>query len=157
MSEKSNSINPPKRVRRSKWRFVRRGLVVLIVLLIAGRLAMPRLLRNYVNRTLDRSQMYQGKIGDIDVNLWRGAYAIHDVRLVKMTGNVPVPFFAAKRVEFAVQWNAILHGKIVGRFQVDQPELNFVDAPTRGESQSGDGGPWLQMIRDLFPFQINSA
>jgi hypothetical protein len=35
--------------------------------------------------------------------------------------------------------------------------LNFVDAPTEDESQTGAGGPWLQMIRDLFPFKINSA
>jgi hypothetical protein len=40
---------------------------------------------------------------------------------------------------------------------MDRPELNFVDAPTEGESQTGGGGPWLQMIRDLFPFKINSA
>ena len=38
-----------------------------------------------------------------------------------------------------------------------QPEINFVDAPTEQDSQSGVGGPWLQMIRDLFPFKINSA
>ena len=32
-----------------------------------------------------------------------------------------------------------------------------VDAPSEGESQTGEGGPWLQMIRDLFPFKINSC
>jgi hypothetical protein len=32
-----------------------------------------------------------------------------------------------------------------------------VDAPDEGETQTGAGGPWLQMIRDLFPFKINSA
>ena len=40
---------------------------------------------------------------------------------------------------------------------MDQPELNFVDAPNEADSQDGAGGPWLQMIRDLFPFKINSA
>ena len=39
---------------------------------------------------------YQGKVGEIDVHLWRGAYSIRDVRLVKMTGNVPVPFFSGR-------------------------------------------------------------
>jgi hypothetical protein len=35
--------------------------------------------------------------------------------------------------------------------------VNFVDGGTEGESQTGAGGPWLQIIQDLFPFQINSA
>ena len=35
--------------------------------------------------------------------------------------------------------------------------INFVDSPSAGDSQTGAGGPWLQMIRDLFPFKINSA
>jgi hypothetical protein len=49
----------------------------------------------------------------------------------------------------------LLQGKIVGRVLMDEPELNFVDAPTDSESQTGAGGPWLQMIQDLFPFKIN--
>jgi hypothetical protein len=40
---------------------------------------------------------------------------------------------------------------------MEEPELNFVDAPSDEEKQTGAGGPWLQMIRKLFPFKINSA
>lgn len=118
---------------------------------------MPWALRDWVNRTLDRNQLYSGKIGPIEVHLLRGAYSIRDITISKTTGNVPVPFFAAKRVDFAVQWNALIHHKIVGRVLMDEPELNFVGAPSAGDSQTGAGGPWLQMIRDLFPFKINSA
>ncbi len=118
---------------------------------------MPWAVRDYVNRTLDRNQLYSGKIGPVKIHLWRGAYSIQDVHISKTTGNVPVPLFTAKQVDFAVQWHNLVHGKIVGRILIDQPELNFVDAPSAGESQTGAGGPWLQMIRDLFPFKINSA
>jgi hypothetical protein len=142
---------------RSRWRFVRRTALVLIILLCAARLAMPKFIRWYVNRTLDQSIIYQGKIGAVEVHLYRGAYSIRDVRIVKMTGNVPVPLFAANRVEFAVQWNALLHRKIVGRMSIEKPELNFVDAPNSADAQTGAGGPWLKIIRDLFPFKINSA
>jgi hypothetical protein len=79
------------------------------------------------------------------------------VRISKTTGNVPVPFFAAKRVDFALEWPALLHRKVVGRVLMEEPEMNFVDARTEGEIQTGAGAPWLQMIRDLFPFKINSA
>jgi hypothetical protein len=118
---------------------------------------MPRFVRNYVNRTLDRNENYSGTIGDVNIHLWRGAYTIHDIRISKKNGSVPVPFFAAKRVDFAIEWNALRHRRIVGRVFMDKPELNFVDSASAEEKQSGAGGPWLQMIRDLFPFKINSA
>src|SRR5206468_8055176 len=38
-----------------------------------------------------------------------------------------------------------------------QPEIDFVGAPSEGEAQTGAGGPWLQIIGELFPFRINSA
>src|SRR5205814_5076539 len=45
----------------------------------------------------------------------------------------------------------------VGRIAMQEPELNFVDDPDESKSQSGTGGPWLQMIRELFPFKINAC
>jgi hypothetical protein len=45
---------------------------------------------------------------------------------------------------------------MVGQVVMDQPELNFVDASDDSESQTGAGGPWLQTLRDLCPFQLNS-
>ncbi|HWE04334.1 MAG TPA: DUF748 domain-containing protein [Tepidisphaeraceae bacterium] len=125
--------------------------------LVAARLAMPWAVRSYVNRTLDKSSIYQGKIGDVDIHLWRGGYSIHDIRLVKLTGNVPVPLFSSPRVDLAIQWGALRHGKIVGQFLLERPEINFVDAPNEGQTQTGAGGPWLEIIRELFPFDINSA
>jgi len=122
-----------------------------------GRATLPWSVRNYVNRTLDRNPLYEGNIGKVQIHLWRGAYSIEDVRINKTTGNLLVPFFAAKRVNFAVEWKALLHRKVVGRILMEGPEINFVDAPSEGESQTGGGGPWLQIISDLFPFKINSA
>ena len=145
--------NVPRR-RGARWLYV-----LLIVVLVAGgvRAALPWAVRDYVNRTLGRNPLYEGKIGKLSIHLWRGAYSIEDVRLLKTSGNVPVPLFAAARVDFAVQWRALTHRKVVGQVVMERPELNFVDAPSESESQTGAGGPWLQMIRDLFPFKINSA
>jgi hypothetical protein len=148
---------PKPRKRHRVWRTMGICTLVLIVLLAIGRAIMPWVVRDYVNRTLDRNQLYSGNIGEIQIHLWRGAYSIHDIRISKTTGNVPVPLFAAKRVDFAVQWNALWHRRIVGQVEMDEPELNFVDAPSEGETQTGTGAPWLEMIRDLFPFKINSA
>jgi hypothetical protein len=143
--------------RRRLWRVIAFTALVLLILFGMVRAALPGFVRDYVNRTLDRNQNYAGTIGAIQIHLWRGAYSIHDIRISKRTGDVPVPFFSAKGVDFSIEWRALQHRKIVGRVLIEEPELNFVDAPSESESQTGAGGPWLQMIRDLFPFRINSA
>ena len=132
--------------RRRGWRWVVFVFLLLAALLGIGRAIMPWAVRDYVNRTLDLSPQHLSLYG-----------LIQEVRISKTTGNVPVPFFSAKRVDFAMQWPALLHGRLVGRVLMEQPEMNFVDAPGEGEVQTGAGGPWLQMIRDLFPFKINGA
>src|SRR5947209_4444414 len=144
--DKPSDKNGAPRKRRSRWRKVGVVLLILVVLLGIGRAMLPWAVRRYVNRTLDQSPLYQGKIGDVELHLWRGAYSIRDIRIIKMTGDVPVPLFSSPRVEFSVEWNALLHRKLVGRMLMEQPELNFVDAPDASEAQTGAGGPWLQII-----------
>lgn len=148
----------PRKKRRRSWLKVL-GIVVAVIVLVAAciRPMLPWVVRSYVNRTLDRNLQYEGRIGDVTLDLWRGAYSIDDVRIFKRTGMVPDPLFRAKRLELAIQWDAILHGKIVGEVVMDRPELNFVASSDESESQSGAGGPWLQTLTALFPFSINSA
>jgi len=149
-----------KPIVKKKHRWLRGvGIFLLLIVALGGvaRVLLPSQLRKYVNRTLDRNQLYEGRIGDVQVHLWRGAYSIHDVKISQRTGNVPVPLLAAKQIDFAVQWNALIHGRIVGQFTMQEPELNFVASSDQNEAQTGSGAPWLQVIRDLFPFKINSA
>lgn len=157
----AKNLAPKEKPMAKKRRHWLRGmgfvLLVVIGLFTAARLLLPSELRKYVNRTLDHNQLYEGRIGDVQVHLLRGSYSIHDVKISQRTGNVPVPLLAAKRVDFSVQWNALVHGRIVGQFVMQEPELNFVASSDQNEAQTGAGAPWLQVIRDLFPFKINSA
>ena len=156
-ADQTEAQAPKPRKRHRFWRKLGIFFLVLAVVAGIGRAMLPWFARDYVNRTLDRSELYAGTIGNLEIHLWRGAYSIDDVRISKRTGDVPVPLFAARRVDFALEWNALLHHRLVGRVLMIQPELNFVDAPTDEEKQTGGGEPWLQMIRDLFPFKINGA
>jgi hypothetical protein len=152
---------PPTAGREMRPTHWRRGLLLTVLtvgaLLGVARAALPSAVLWYVNRTINQDPLYDGLVEDVDIHLWRGAYSIHEVRLNKVTGNVPVPFFEAQRVDLAIQWDALFQGKVVGRIRFDRPELNFVDGPDESQSQTGAGAPWLDMIRDLFPFRINRA
>ncbi|MDP9175665.1 MAG: DUF748 domain-containing protein [Planctomycetota bacterium] len=155
--EPSTAPKPPAGKRRSWWRVAGIAFVVTVGLLACIRPLLPSAVRWYVNRTLSRNLQYDGRIGDVTLNLWRGAYSISDIRLIKKSGNVPTPLFTAERLELAVQWDGILHRKMVGRVVMEHPELNFVDASDDSESQTGEGGPWLETLADLFPFKLNSV
>jgi hypothetical protein len=157
--DRPQAAEPAKRPTKRRHRWRTSGIILLALILVFGiaRAIMPWAVRDYVNRTLDKNPLYDGEIGDVEIHLWRGAYAIRGVQISKTTGNVPVPFFAARRVDFSIQWDALLERKIVGRVLMEEPEINFVDAPGDSGDQSGAGAPWLQMIEDLFPFRINRA
>lgn len=131
------------------------SLVVLVALLVAARVAMPWYLQRYVNRVLDRSPDYDGRVGEIDVHLWRGAYSIHNLKIVKNLQAVPVPFFEGKRVDFSLSWKALAKGALRGKIVMDEPRLNFVHGPTEDETQTGADQPWLSIINDLYPFRID--
>jgi hypothetical protein len=158
----SASEKPADEVRKHKRRRITRrsiGLALLILLgitLIARAFA-PQVVTWYVNRTINRSIQYTGSIDDIDLSLWRGAYQIKHVRLLKKTGNTPAPLFECQEIDLAVDWSALLGGRVVGVVRVQQPQVNFVDGPSDSGDQTGAGGPWLGIIQDLFPFEINRA
>ncbi|CAN5392941.1 DUF748 domain-containing protein [soil metagenome] len=151
------STTAEKPVKRGLWRMLRIAILIIVIGLFTARLMLPSTLRWYVNRTLDRSPNFIGKIGDVHVHLWRGAYSIDDITLSKTTGNIPVPLFSATQVDFSIQWAALMHGRVVGQIDMQAPQLNFVDAPDESDSQTGAGAPWLAILKDLFPFDINSA
>lgn len=145
--------------RKRVWR-IRISLLLLLLVATAVttmRVLLPDIVHGYVNRTLDRNPLYSGRVGDVDLHIWRGAYALHDVRISKVTGSAPVPLFSAERVDLAIQWDALFHRQLVGQILLVRPTLNFVDGPDDSSDQTGGGGPWLGMIADLFPFHLNRA
>ena len=150
--------------KKAKWRRRRRVLGVLFILVLAaavvGRIYLGTWVTRYVNYVIDKNKLYDGKVDDVDIHLWKGQYSISNVRLLKKTGNVSAPFFDCKRLDISVDWNTLLHGKVKAKVFVETPEINFVQGATAGDSQTGSvggGGPWLGILRDLAPFEINSA
>jgi hypothetical protein len=131
------------------------ALAALVLLLVGLRAYAPIWVQRQVNRVLDRNQSYQGQVGDVDLSLWRGAYSIDDVAILKRGGKVPVPFFAAESVDFSVEWRALFEGAWVGEVVFVRPQLNFVAGPSPARRQDGRGADWRQLVEDLHPMKID--
>ncbi len=127
----------------------------LIVLLIAFRIALPYILLKYVNRQLARIDGYSGRVEDIDVALYRGAYTIDGIKLDKLNGKIPVPFFQADEIDLSIEWGAIFRGRIVAEIEVENPVMNFVKGPTRETSQTDIDKDWTEVVDKLIPIKLN--
>lgn len=88
-------------------------IAALVLVLIAIHLALPYLVRNYLNDKLANMGDYRGEIADVDLALWRGAYRINGLQIVKVDGKVPVPFVKAPLIEFAVSWHSLWYDHAV--------------------------------------------
>lgn len=130
-------------------------VLVIVVLLVVARIALPYVVKDYLNRKMDRMGDYHGHVADVGIHLWRGAYSLGDLRVDKVDGKLPVPFFSAGNTDIALSWRAITHGRIRGRVEFDQASLNFVDGEDKAAGQSGKGVDWRQQLEMLLPIDID--
>jgi hypothetical protein len=58
-------------------------------------------------------------------------------------------------VDLSVEWMALFNGSFVGKIYFNRPQLNFVNAPSKEDSQVGIDKPWTDKIKELFPLKFN--
>ena len=133
------------------------GLGIIVVLLLAARLALPWAVENYVNDRLQALEAYDGSVEDIDIKLWRGAYRIDGIRIVKTGAKQPTPFFSSDYIECSIEWRSLFDGSLVAEGVFGQPVLNLVQARTEQQSQLGNEVNWADQFEDLFPFRFNTV
>ena len=131
-------------------------LLAVAMLLIAARVAMPYLVEDYANDKLAALNSYDGHVGDIDIHLWRGAYSIDDIEIVKTGASRPVPFFRSDRVDLSIEWRSLFRGSIVSEASFLGPELNLVQGKGAADSQLGKEENWNARLEELFPFRFNT-
>lgn len=138
---------------RPRWlKFV---LGIVLCVLILGRLALPYVLKSYVNDKLSHLHDYKGSVGDITVHLWRGAYRIHKINIYKISGKIQEPFFEANYLDMSIEWLQLFHGVVVAKVFMLEPKLHFVSGPTKDQSQMGEGDGWDKLLKSLLPFDLN--
>jgi uncharacterized protein DUF748 len=132
------------------------ALLAVVLLLVAARIALPYLVEDFANRKLAALDSYDGHVGDIDIHLWRGAYSIDNIEIVKTGASRPVPFFRSDRIDLSVEWRSLFRGSIVSEASFLGPELNLVQGKNEADSQLGKEENWNARLEELFPFRFNT-
>ncbi len=130
-------------------------LVLFIGGLIAARLYLNVWLPRYVNHVLNNIKGYEGSVEGIDIALYRGAYVIHNLKLFKTTGKIPVPFIDVEKADLSIEWGALFHGRIVSNLDLEKPVINFAVDKSGKTTQTGANVDWTKPIKDLAPVDIN--
>jgi hypothetical protein len=137
---------------RRKLLYIVGSILAILLFLYA---TLPFAIHRYVLHTLNKIPGYRTEIGHLSINLFRGAYQIKQIKLEKISGTVPVPFFSANIIDLSVQWRELFHGALVGQIEVDRPSINFVNSPAPETSQTSVDKSWLEHVKELFPLKIN--
>lgn len=156
--ERKKALTPEERKKRRRKRRIIWGSI--IVALIVFRLFLPYIVLKYVNGKLENLEEYYGHVNDIDIHLYRGAYEIKDIRLLKKVDKGgaykdTIPFFKSPSIDLSIEWGAIFHGSIVGEIAVEEPIVNFVKDKHKGEDVRADTADFAQLVDDLMPVTIN--
>ncbi len=160
--ERKKAMTPEERKKRRRKRRIIWGSIIIV--LVIFRLILPYIVLKYVNNKLENLEEYYGHVEDIDIHLYRGAYEIKDIRLLKRvekkgrTGTTEkdtIPFFKSPSIDLSIEWRAIFHGSIVGEISVEQPVVNFVKDRHKGEDVRADTADFAQLVDDLMPVTIN--
>jgi hypothetical protein len=142
----------------SGWRRASRvtqWIVIILIVLILVRIALPFALKAYVNHELNKAHDYAGKIDGVDMRLLRGGYRINQIEIFKKTGGMKSPLFSAAEIDLSVEWRELFHGSVVGEIVLHQPKINFATGPAPDQKQTGKNEPWDKILESLFPFDLN--
>jgi hypothetical protein len=131
----------------------------ILLALIAFRIYLPTLVKNYVNKTLANIPGYYGHVEDIDIALYRGAYVIDSLFLNKVSAETQIPFLNFPKTDISIEWRALFHGKIVSEIYMTNPQITYIPedqkpADTTAVPQA-QGDDWTAALRDLVPIDIN--
>lgn len=141
-------------IRRNRYLLI---LVAIIVTVVAIRAALPVVVKDYINGKLAVLESYRGSVADIDLALWRGAYRIDGIRIVKRDGTEETPFFDGDRVDLSVEWRSLLKGSVVAEAKFIRPRLNLVQSSNESEEQLGNEVNWAERLGELFPIRFNTV
>lgn len=133
-------------------------LLSLVAVAVVVRLMAPVVIEYYLNEhMLADLGAYSGKVEDVDLAVWRGAFRIEGLQVEKTTGDQQVEFLRVPVAEAALSWRALSNGAIRAKALIDRPEINFVDGERPEERQSGAGIDWQALPDELIRFTVEEV
>jgi hypothetical protein len=149
-------------IRRTLWldqsRAVKSALVLLVVLILL-RLALPYVLIAVINHRLAQPGLVQGHIEDLSMGLWRGRYEISGLHLTSIgaDGTGRGPLLEVAQISCRVHVTSLLAGRYEGSLILHQPELHLGPPAKEAAKQADEPSSeaqWQTILLSLVRFRI---
>lgn len=132
-------------------------LLIIAVILVIIRLLLPAIILHYANKTLAELDGYKGHVEDIDLALIRGSYVAKGFYMDKIDSatNKPFPFVSVDVIDLSVEWNALVHGKIVGNIGLLNPAITFTREKLDPDDIKNDTTDFRKILKSFMPLKVN--
>lgn len=131
-------------------------LASVILFLIVLHLALPPLIKWYINSNFEDVNGIQVSVRDVDLKLWRGAYEVEGFTAKELAVAADVPLVYCGSFHFTLDWGALFHGMIVSDINMDTLKINFVNRPDSLVASSDTARmDFAATMADLVPIDIN--
>ena len=153
------AASPPASPPHHRRRLLVRTIIGVAILLVVVRVLLPWLLARAINDRLGSLPAHQGVVGDVDLQLFRGAYRIHGLS-IRQRGENGEPLISVRTIDFSLAWRELLRGRVVSDIVLDAPILRLTRASPLPPVPSDEKPPtendpgWRALIEDLFPIEI---
>lgn len=143
---------------RRRWKWFLGILAVVLVLAYAIAFLIDEPLRRLTERQMNaRMTGYTARIGQLNFHPIGFAVDLRDVVVVQDAHPDP-PVLRVRRLTASVQWSAIIHGRIVADFAMDDPEayvdrthlVRELEDPTPVEEHG-----WQEALQAIYPLKLN--
>lgn len=129
-------------------------LIGILLLLLIVRLALPSIVKRYVNKQLNELPGYTGQVEDIDIRLWRGAYMIDQLTLKKRSDTSSYPFLQIAHCDLSIEWKSLWKGRLVSEIILNRPVVHILqESAVLSKEPSKDH--WTETVKALMPITIN--
>jgi hypothetical protein len=138
---------------------VPRWILVVALVLVMVRAFLPGICLHFINQALgEKLGQYQGHVMDFDLTLYRGAYQLQGLEIVKKNSDLPA-ILSIDQIDLSLAWRALLRKELSGDIKIDQATVRLADSENKKKKQFGTeekGSNWQSVFDLLVPISIES-
>jgi|CXWL01.1.fsa_nt_gi hypothetical protein len=133
------------------------GVTIAVALLAALWFSFDSIATWQVRKAMDRLTGYQVSFSDVELEPFKVAVTIHQLKVVKETaGGLTQPVFASDRVRAGLAPRRLLQGHLVGAAQIEHPVLFLIAARDKADRQLEPETPNLaQVLEEIMPLKVD--